>query len=163
MLKHSGISRHRQPNTTFSIEHGELSVQRNIGYGQGDAWGRSEAEWWPGDGESERILSLSSQQVFKREEQKVFSLSTDMTGDLGKVGFLFIYLTDKLKKCWVMENISKANARNQRKWLIYKRCVRIIHHILGGRGPFCHAYIQRDIDNWNYHILQLQQCQISVF
>lgn len=34
MLKHSGILQHHQPNTTFSTEHGELSVQRNMGDGQ---------------------------------------------------------------------------------------------------------------------------------
>lgn len=63
-------------------------------------------------------------------------------------GWILVHLSQtNLKKCSVMENISKANARNQRKWLIYKRCVQIIHHILGGRGPFCYAYIQRDINN----------------
>lgn len=39
---------------------------------------------------------LSTQ--FKPEEQKVFSLSTDMTGDSEKAGFLFIYLKKKKKK-----------------------------------------------------------------
>lgn len=67
----------------------------------------------------------------------MFSSRTSMTGDSGKVGSLFIYLTDKSKQ-------------NVQSWKIFlrqmKKMLQFIHHILGGREPCCHAYIQRDVN-----------------